>query len=64
MVACVESKWDRASRTYDLFTWGDERRFADAKRALFAKMSGECLMVAAGTGNDFRYLVVPQRVQL
>lgn len=55
MVARLQSKWDRASRTYDFVTWGDERRFAAAKRALFAKMSGECLMVATGTGNDFRY---------
>jgi ubiquinone/menaquinone biosynthesis C-methylase UbiE len=55
MVTCVEAKWDRASRTYDLITWGDERRFAAAKRRLFARMSGECLMVAAGTGNDFQY---------
>jgi ubiquinone/menaquinone biosynthesis C-methylase UbiE len=55
MVTCLQSKWDRASRTYDFVTWGDERRFAPAKRDLFSKMSGKCLMVAAGTGNDFRY---------
>lgn len=50
----LESKWTRASRTYDFVTWGDERRFGSAKRQLFAKMAGQCLMVAAGTGNDFR----------
>lgn len=55
MAASVRAKWDRASRTYDLVTWGDERRFASSKRDLFAGMSGECLMVAAGTGNDFHY---------
>jgi len=55
MTDCLRSKWDRASRTYDLVTWGDEQRFSVAKRRLFAKMAGECLMVAAGTGNDFRY---------
>ena len=55
MTDCLQSKWDRASRTYDLVTWGDEQRFSTAKRRLFAKMAGECLMVAAGTGNDFRY---------
>lgn len=49
------AKWDRASRTYDLVTWGDEQRLGEAKRRLFGKMAGECLMVAAGTGNDFRY---------
>lgn len=55
MVDCLQSKWNRASRTYNLVTWGDERRFAAAKRRLFAKMAGRCLMVAMGTGNDFRY---------
>ena len=54
----LRSKWDRASRTYDLVTWGEEQRFGAAKRRLFAKMAGECLMVAAGTGNDFRYFPV------
>ena len=52
--AC-QTKWDRASRTYDWMTWGDERRFGDAKRQLFRKMMGCCLMVAAGTGHDFQY---------
>src|SRR3990172_5676558 len=51
----LQTKWDRASRTYDLVTWADERRFAAAKRRLFGKMVGECLMVAAGTGYDFRH---------
>ena len=51
----LQDKWDRASRTYDLLTWGDERRLGPAKRRLFAGMTGRCLMVAAGTGNDFRH---------
>ena len=55
MEATLQLKWDRASRTYDLVTWGDEHRFGGAKRRLFGKMAGECVMVAAGTGNDFRY---------
>ncbi len=55
MGTSLQSKWDRASRTYDLVTWGDERRLGPAKRRLFARMRGACLMVAAGTGNDFRY---------
>jgi ubiquinone/menaquinone biosynthesis C-methylase UbiE len=53
-LAC-QAKWDRTSRTYDWMTWGDERRFGDAKRRLFGKMRGRCLMVAAGTGHDFQY---------
>ena len=51
----LQAKWDRASRLYDLTTWADERRFGSAKEHLFAKMTGRCLMVAAGTGNDFRH---------
>jgi phosphatidylethanolamine/phosphatidyl-N-methylethanolamine N-methyltransferase len=50
-----QAKWDRASRTYDWMTWAEERRFGPAKVALFARMTGRCLMVAAGTGTDFRY---------
>jgi ubiquinone/menaquinone biosynthesis C-methylase UbiE len=55
MDTTLRAKWDRASRTYDLVTWGDEQRSGGAKRRLFGKMAGECLMVAAGTGNDFKY---------
>jgi ubiquinone/menaquinone biosynthesis C-methylase UbiE len=55
MDATLRAKWDRASRAYDLVTWGDEQRFGGAKRRLFGKMAGQCLMVAAGTGNDFAY---------
>jgi ubiquinone/menaquinone biosynthesis C-methylase UbiE len=55
MDCALQAKWDRASRTYDVMTWGEERRFAAAKARVFAKMAGRCLMVAAGTGNDFRY---------
>ena len=36
-------------------TWGDEQRLGPAKRRLSASMTGDCLMVAAGTGNDFKY---------
>lgn len=51
----LQAKWNRTSRTYNLMTWGEERRFAVPKQALFAKMKGCCLMVAAGTGADFRF---------
>lgn len=50
----TRGKWDRASRTYDLATWADERRYSAAKERLFRGMRGRCLMLAAGTGNDFR----------
>lgn len=55
MDSACQAKWDRASRTYDWMTWGDEHRFGSAKRRLFRKMKGRCLLVAAGTGLDFQY---------
>jgi len=51
----AQRKWDRASRNYDLFTFGDDRRLGPHKRRLFQKVSGATLMVAAGTGNDFKF---------
>lgn len=53
-LAC-QTKWERLSRTYDWMTRADDRRFAAAKRRLFSGMQGRCLMVAAGTGADFKH---------
>lgn len=50
-----QAKWERISHTYDWMTWADDRRFGPAKQRLFSGMQGRCLMVAAGTGCDFRY---------
>jgi ubiquinone/menaquinone biosynthesis C-methylase UbiE len=55
MNTALQAKWNRASLTYDYVTWAEERRFGAAKRRLFGNMAGRCLMLAAGTGNDFRY---------
>ena len=55
MIDRLRDKWDRASRTYDRITRSDDFRFAAAKRKLFALMQGRCLMLATGTGNDFRH---------
>lgn len=55
MIDRLRDKWDRASRSYDRITRSDDFRFAAAKRKLFALMQGRCLMLATGTGNDFRY---------
>lgn len=51
----AKTKWDRASRSYDWMTWAEVRRFGDAKRRMFARMTGRCFMVAAGTGADFQF---------
>lgn len=48
-------KWDRASGTFDFCTFGDDQRLGPHKRRLFAKIRGATLMVAAGTGNDFKF---------
>jgi ubiquinone/menaquinone biosynthesis C-methylase UbiE len=58
----TQRKWDAASRTYDLFTFGDERRLGPHKRRLFSKICGETLMVAAGTGNDFQFFPPHQKI--
>ena len=55
-------KWDAASRTYDLFTFADDRRLGPHKRRLFTKMQGATLMVAAGTGNDFKFFPPGQHI--
>jgi ubiquinone/menaquinone biosynthesis C-methylase UbiE len=51
----AKRKWDGAAGSFDLLSFGDDRRFGDYKRRLFAKMHGKSLMVATGTGNDFKY---------
>jgi ubiquinone/menaquinone biosynthesis C-methylase UbiE len=55
MDTTTQLKWDAASRTFDFFSFGDDRRLGAHKRRLFAKMRGATLMVSAGTGNDFRF---------
>lgn len=52
----TQHKWDKASRTFDLFTFADDRRLGPHKRRLFTKLRGATLLVAAGTGNDFKFL--------
>jgi ubiquinone/menaquinone biosynthesis C-methylase UbiE len=58
----TQRKWDEASRNYDLFAFADDRRLGPDKRRLFAKISGATLMVAAGTGNDFKFFPPGLRV--
>lgn len=58
----TQRKWDAASRTFDLFTFADDRRLGPHKRRLFTKVQGETLVVAAGTGNDFKFFPPGQRI--
>jgi ubiquinone/menaquinone biosynthesis C-methylase UbiE len=52
----LREKWDRASRTYDLVTFGEDLRQGDDKRTLFAAARGRTIFVAVGTGNDIKFL--------
>lgn len=58
----TQRKWDAASRTLDLFAWGDDQRLGPHKRRLFSKIRGATLMVAAGTGNDFKFFPPGQHI--
>lgn len=62
MALSARFKWDRASRGYDFATRSDEWRYGAAKRRLFASMRGRCLMLAAGTGHDFRFFPSDLRI--
>ena len=52
----TQRKWDAASRTLDFFSFAEDRRLGPYKRRLFEKIKGVTLLVAAGTGNDFKFL--------
>jgi ubiquinone/menaquinone biosynthesis C-methylase UbiE len=58
----TRQKWDAASRTLDLFAFGDEQRLGPHKRRLFSEIRGATLMVAAGTGNDFQFFPPDQQI--
>jgi ubiquinone/menaquinone biosynthesis C-methylase UbiE len=55
MDVATRRKWDDASRTMDFFDFADDRRLGPPRQRLFAKARGTTLMVAAGTGNDFKF---------
>ncbi len=49
-------KWNRAARALDSKDRGEEIRYGSYKRELFGTARGRTLLVAAGTGIDFKYL--------
>ncbi|MEH6549514.1 MAG: class I SAM-dependent methyltransferase [Pseudomonadales bacterium] len=57
MDTVTKEKWDKAALSFDAMTGiGPERRWAPAKKELFANMqTGKILFLAAGTGQDFRF---------
>jgi ubiquinone/menaquinone biosynthesis C-methylase UbiE len=58
----TQLKWDKAATNFDIFSFGDDQRLGPHKRRLFAKMRGANLMVASGTGNDFKFFPPGQSV--
>ena len=58
----TQIKWDRASRSFGLLSFAEDRRLGPHKRRLFEKARGETLMVAAGTGNDFKFFPPAQHI--
>jgi ubiquinone/menaquinone biosynthesis C-methylase UbiE len=62
MDLATQRKWDAASRTLDFFTFAEDRRLGPHKRRLFEKSRGETLLVAAGTGNDFKFFPPDMRI--
>ncbi len=58
----TQRKWDKASSSFDFLTFGEDHRMGPHKRRLFAKMHGTTLMVAAGTGKDFRFFPPSQSI--
>ncbi|MBF0627649.1 MAG: class I SAM-dependent methyltransferase [Magnetococcales bacterium] len=51
------SRWDGTARFYDLLAYGAEKRWAPAKKALFARMAPQrkILFAALGTGLDIPF---------
>jgi len=56
MDTATQKKWDDASRTFDVFAAADDRRLSAYKQRLLKQIRGNTLLVAAGTGNDFKFL--------
>jgi ubiquinone/menaquinone biosynthesis C-methylase UbiE len=50
------AKWDKAAKCFDANTRGEEIRYGRFKRQHFGRARGRTLLVAAGTGADFKYL--------
>lgn len=56
-------KWDRAAANFDMMNGvGPEKRWGPVKRELFARMGGEVLFLAVGTGLDIAFFPPGQRI--
>ncbi len=63
MKSIAAAKWDRASRAYDRYGQGPEKRWAEPKRRFFSAMGpGRILFVAVGTGLDVQFFPTGKNV--
>jgi ubiquinone/menaquinone biosynthesis C-methylase UbiE len=51
----VRERYDRASRIYNLITFGEDLRQGDDKRRLFSRARGRTILAAVGTGKNIKY---------
>jgi ubiquinone/menaquinone biosynthesis C-methylase UbiE len=51
----TRDKWDALAGSFDFMAQADDRRLGHFKARLFSKIVGKTLLVAAGTGNDFKF---------
>lgn len=54
--AAAIRKWNKAAKALDAGARGEDLRYGAYRRHLFGKATGRTLLVAAGTGLDFKYL--------
>ena len=62
MTEAAIEKWNKAAKCLEANQRGEETRYGTFKRHLFGKAVGRTMLVAAGTGVDFKYF--PADVEL
>lgn len=62
MTEAAIAKWNKAAKCLEARQHGEELRYGIFKRQLFGKATGRTMLVAAGTGVDFKYF--PADVEL
>ena len=55
MTEAAIAKWNKAAKCLEASQHGEELRYGIFKRQLFGKATGRTMLVAAGTGVDFKY---------
>lgn len=55
MTDAAIQKWNKAAKALDLHKRAEEARYGVFKRHIFGKAVGKTMLVAAGTGADFKY---------